>query len=184
MFESFLNRFRRKWTKKNFNFEKISNKIDSIFIKNLNVETNFFEFFCTFLITANTSDVFVEVIIAFNSIFFRGSFFSDDADSAAADDVFNEKSIIEADFEKDLNEFSNDVRVELSFEIFPTNKMLFRSVIALNVNKFWKTYVFLNNWLIVLIIRNSSTTHCFENKMSISIWLNFFFIFSFSVTWN
>ena len=115
------------------------------------------------------------MIIAFDSIFFRGSSFSDDADDAAADDVFNEKSIIENDFEEDLNGLSNDVRVELNFEIFSTNEMLFRSVIVLNANEFWKAYVLLNNWLIALIIKDSSTIHCFENEMSISIWLIFYF---------
>ena len=81
----------------------------------------------------------VKMIIAFNSIFFRDDFCFNNVDDVIANNVFNEKSIIKNDFAENLNELLNDVRVELIFEIFSTNEVLFWLMIVLNENEFWKT---------------------------------------------
>ena len=101
------------------------------------IDTDFFEFFYFFSIIVNISDVFVKIffLASFNSVaknffcnkirfVFTEKFFTDN---------FLKKSILKRD------EFFIEIWKKNKFEMSFTEKMLFKSVIVLNVNEFWKT---------------------------------------------
>ena len=109
LFESFFDQtvLGKKNKNADFYYEKISDKIKSIFTKNC-IKTNFFEFFCAFSITISTFNVFVEIFIIWTSdefimnddIDFFCDVFCFDASEDFFSDNFKKKLFLEIDFNR------------------------------------------------------------------------------------
>ena len=148
LIDFFLNKLKKKYDEINFCYEKISDKIESIFIKNWNVETNFFELFCSFSIIVNIFEMFIKVFIIWISNDFTAidgiDFFCDEFDFDTTDNFFfyisKRKSSVKIDFNRKFVIKRDELFIEMwkkdESEMFFTKKMLFESMIVLNANEF------------------------------------------------